>query len=198
MPDVAQLTLQYITDEGDTFTNGFHFHRTGGWTTTTLGDLLSEVGDAWQESVDNLCTANINLAGCKAVDLSDESGAFADLAYGTPLPGVRSGDAVALHTCMSVTITTIFRGRSYRGRIYHLGLANTDRQDEKHWQGTPAVAVSAGYGTFVTALQTALTCEFGVVSKQIDGVPRTTGVFTEFQALIGRTKIATQRRRLNG
>lgn len=196
VPDVAQLNLGYITDTGDLWSNGFHFLRASGWATASLQTLCEAVEDAWVELLAPLVGTNGNLQKVSARDLTSASGAYYEINYATPLPGTRSAAAVALHTSMSVTFRTANRGRSYRGRIYHYGLGNTDRQDEKSWQSGVAVTVSNAYDGLRDILNAAAGADMVVASRYSGNASRITGIATEITNIVARLPIATQRRRL--
>lgn len=196
VPNVAQLNLGYITDTGDLWSNGLHFLRTSGWATASLQTLCEAVEDAWIELLAPLVGTNGNLQRVSARDLTSASAPYYEINYGTPLAGTRSAAAVALHTSMSVTFRTALRGRSYRGRIYHYGLGNTDRQDEKSWQAAVAVTVGNAYDGLADILEAAATCEHVVASRYAGNAPRITGVSTPVTTVVGRLQIATQRRRV--
>lgn len=196
VPDTAQLNLGYVTDTGDTWSNGMYFELPGGWDTAALEQLCEAAVDGWAEVMTGIFAANCNLAQVSAIDLSSASGEYAAATSGLPIAGVRSGAAIMLNVAMTVTLQTALRGRSYRGRIYHYGLANEDKQTEKTWQTDDAVTVGNAYDALRDVIELATSSEMVVVSRYSGGVSRITGVTTPVTNIIGRIPVATQRRRV--
>lgn len=196
VPNTAQLNLGYTTDTGDTWSNSLYLLRATGWTTTTLEQLCNEAADAWAELMPGIFAANCNLTQISAIDLTTASGAYAAATTGLPVAGTRSGAAIMLNVAMSVTLRTELRGRSYRGRIFHYGLANEDKQTEKLWQSDDAVTVGNAYDALFDVLSLALSCTPVVVSRYSGGASRITGVATPITVVEGRLPVATQRRRV--
>lgn len=197
VPNVAEVNLGYTADLGWTWSNGLHFYNPSGWTTSTLGLIAITAADAWDEVMTGIFAANCNLTKVSARDLSSALGAYYDYTLPTPVAGVRSGQAMALQVAMTVTQRTALRGRSYRGRIFHYGLANEDKQNEKSWQSAVAAEVQSAYSAMIAAIEIDGDCTNVVISRYAGKSSRITGVSTPVTAIQGRLKIATQRRRLN-
>jgi len=196
VPDTAQLNLGYTTDTGDTWSNGLYFELAGGWDAASLLQLCDAAVDGWTELMTGIFAANCNLTQVSAIDLSSASGEYAAAATGLPVAGVRTGAAIMLNVAMSVTLRTALRGRSYRGRIYHYGLANEDKQTEKTWQTDDAVTVGNAYDALRDVIELATSAEMVVVSRYSGGVSRITGLTTPVTVIEGRVPVATQRRRV--
>jgi len=196
VPDTAQLNLGYTTDLGDTWSTGLNFELAGGWDGAALLQLCEAAVDGWTELMLGIFGTNCNLTSVTAIDLSSASGEYAAATSGLPVAGNRSGQATALNIAMSVTLKTALRGRSYRGRVYHYGLSNEDRQNEKTWQVDDAVTVQNAYDALVDVIELATGAEHVVVSRVSGGVTRITGLTTPVTQIVGRIPIATQRRRV--
>jgi hypothetical protein len=195
-PDTAQMILGYVTDTGDTWSNGLFFELPGGWDETALQLLCDTAVDAWTELCAPIFAANCNLQRVSATDQASASGAYAETVPSTPIPGTRSGAAVLLNAAMSVTLRTAQRGRSYRGRIFHYGLANEDKQTEKTWQVDDAVTVGNVYDALRDAIFAETSGVLVVVSRYSGGASRITGLTTVVTTISGRVPVATQRRRV--
>lgn len=197
VPDTAQLTLEYRDNSGKLFTNGLAFKKAGGWSLTDLNLLVSTAIDAWAEGMNDIITGNITLINVKAVDLSSEAGEYAEQAPTSDNVGTESGGSTPLNVCMTVTLRTALRGRSYRGRIYHTGLAASQKFDERSWTASIATFVGNAYLTFANAIMTATDSENVVISRQHGNVVLAEGVTTAVTEYVGRTRMATQRKRVS-
>ena len=197
VPNTAYLVVRYLSDSGKPLTNGFGFFKSGGWDVASLTVLTAAVEDAWIESLQALMSTAINLVGADAVDLTDAAGAYAESIIAAPPAGTRAGAGLPLHSAMSVTTRTGLRGRSFRGRIYHTGLTASDLTDDRKWSASVVAAVTAGYETFISALETEATADFSVISRYEDGVARAFGLHTEVTQVQGRAPVATVRKRVS-
>lgn len=197
VPDTANLVLQYRdTVSGKEFVNDFAYVRETAWGEDQLSELCENAVEAWEEVMQGAFMTNITLIGAKAVSLESETAPYGEYVPAAPIAGTRTGNPIALHTCMSVTFRTGLRGRSYRGRVYHTGLANTDLATTKLWGNAAALAISNFYGSFLPVIGTSIAANHAVVSRYLDNAPRAVGVATVVTAILGRIKVATMRKRV--
>jgi len=89
---------------------------------------------------------------------------------------------------------TANRGRSYRGRTYHLGIPQGSVTGSVLTTGYRTSLVQA-YSNFVL-LGTTPTWTLSVASRYSNGQPRTNGVITPINALSINPTVDSQRRRL--
>jgi hypothetical protein len=97
-----------------------------------------------------------------------------------------------------ITKVTALRGRSFRGRIYHIGLSEADVTGNTVGVAS-ADSILQGWVQYRTAVETASASNMSVVSCEANGVPRLIGVATPVTALVLRdNSVDSQRRRLPG
>ena len=99
-------------------------------------------------------------------------------------------------TTIAVKKNTGRAGRSYRGRVYHVGLTEIQVQDNRITP-TATAAINTAYSTLITRY-TAINCEWVVASTQNNNVPRVVGVATPIVGVSVDPVIDSQRRRLPG
>lgn len=115
----------------------------------------------------------------------------------TQLPEVGTYNSPALpnNVTVAVRLVTPFRGRSYRGRIYHVGLTegvvtgNTVSQ-------TYLDSLIAAYGDMVSLTTDVGPAILGVASRFHNGVERSLGVITPVVSIFVDPIVDSQRRRL--
>ena len=196
VPDCAHVTLEYMYLGIKGFTNGLDFKKGTPYAVEDLNAIVEGVQDAWDESVNGLFTSEISFIGCNARALDAEDAPSVLFTFPTASSGVRSGGIPALHTAMSVTLRTGLAGRSFRGRLFHAGLATVDLANKTTWETSAAAAVSAGYNTFISALETLSGGQNVVISRQQGGVTLAEGEATPTTQYVGRLPVATVRGRV--
>jgi len=109
--------------------------------------------------------------------------------------GAITGTAPANNVTFAMSLRTGFTGRSYRGRLYHVGLAEEDITNS-YLDNTVIASMVEAYEAIGTAAL-AVDWTWGVYSRYSNGSPRATGQFTPIQSVIHVDNIVdTQRRRL--
>jgi len=130
-------------------------------------------------------------------DMTVQSGAIADLDIAPPVPGTFSGDVLPANATFSVSLRTGFAGRSRRGRIYHVGLAEGQVTADFLITANVTAIVNA-YTTWLTTLA-AQQYSWVIASRISGGVPRATALITPITAIFAvDARVDTQRRRLPG
>ena len=128
--------------------------------------------------------------------VSDRSAANAPQ-YGptlfTPRTGTVGADSVDNKVCMTVTLRTNLKGRSFRGRVYIPGYPENSLIDSL-W-GTATAAVAAGYMGSLRGFAAAIGWEMVVASKFTGGAPRAAVLPTAITSQVGRVATTSQRRR---
>lgn len=197
VPNVGALVAEYTqVVTGYTWTNGFDFLSPSPWTTTTLESFCAEFEDAWVESMPDVFVSGVRLTNIKIVDLTTVDGPFGQRVPDPSTQGSRAGTLTALHTACVVTERTAQRGRSFRGRLYHTGLANQDLATTKQWFPLAASIVQNRYETLVNAMETVAGVTHVVVSRQQGNVVLPVGVATPIDEYVGRTAVGTVRGRV--
>jgi len=68
----------------------------------------------------------ISLINVRLTDLTTQTAPVANYATGLPIAGTSASPSLPNNCALVITKRTAFRGRSYRGRIYHPGLMEAD------------------------------------------------------------------------
>jgi hypothetical protein len=178
--------------------NVLHFKPVvAGYNTAQLNDLAAALAAWWNTNMKASAYSTVSLTGVKITDLDDVTGQVVDLSSGIPIVGTSVSPSLPNNVTCVFTKRTALRGRSFRGRIYHIGLTEA---------AVTGNIVSAGSVTgFITSynLLTTFTAatkvwKLGVISRAFQGAPRVTGVFTECTQFTSDGIIDSQRRRLPG
>lgn len=163
----------------------------------TAISLAAAYKDWWNTRLKAAMPNNLSLTMIKASVMENENDPAVEYTDGLPLVGAIGATTLPNNCTIAVRWTTAFRGRSYQGRTYHIGIKNSD------------CGASRITGAFQTTLLTAyqdlmvLTVDvgpavLGVASRVSHGAPRDTGVITPVSNVFIDTVIDSQRRRLPG
>lgn len=144
-----------------------------------------------------LMTAGYTLERIKLRDLSAEDSFVVDWVGILPLTGSLAGNSLPSNVCWALKKSTGLAGRSFRGRVYHMGLGEAEVSGN-FVDGTYAANVLDAWNELLDdAKTTADGFDMVVTSRQHNGVPRVTGVATPVTGIIHvDLRVDTQRRRL--
>lgn len=162
---------------------------------------LSDLGQACEVWFDTqmqpLMSAGWTLNRIKLRDLSVANGYVLDWVGLLPMTGTAVGNSMPSSVAWSLKKTTGLAGKSFRGRIYHMGFTEAQISGNyvdpvvatdilNAWEDLRVAAAGAGDGF-----------ELVVVSTMANKAPRAVGVATYVQAIVAVDgRIDTQRRRL--
>jgi hypothetical protein len=168
-------------------------------TEISAGDLstIADVVDAWYGATFRThVSADCAFNSIKVTDLTTVSSPTWEQSVTDPQEGASTA-AVPNNVALVVTSRTALRGRSYRGRNFVPGMPAAGLVNKTTWNASQYNAIAGDWQQ--------LDLDFGlagyervVLSRQLDGVRRTTGVATVITAYVGRGRIGTQRRRVLG
>lgn len=203
VPETAQAVVIYEA-AGKQLTNNFYFQQGETpvlWTEDELTELGNAMINTWDEVMQSKFTTNVRLVGVRAISLQTEAAPSVLIDAPSAVFGTLVGSPLPLHSAMTITFRTAKRGRAYRGRIYHYGLAQTNTLDSKTWKPEAVTLIQTSYQTWMTAIADeffagSVPLTHVQVSRQLDLVPRVTGVATVVTAMAARSPIHTQRRRV--
>lgn len=139
----------------------------------------------------------ISLVGIKITDLSTDSAPVLDYSTGLPLAGAGGADALPNSIALVITKRTALRGRSYRGRIYHMGIGESNCASNQI-VGAHVTALLAAYNAALTITVGGTTWKMGVLSRQHNNIVLLEGVITDVVSLSSDGFVDSQRRRLPG
>lgn len=145
---------------------------------------------------------DVSITQVQVVDVVPGTGATYST---TPTPTIAGDDAAASdylpqQCALVTTLYTALKGRSYRGRVYHVGYREA-RQASGVWDATAknpldtwCTNMLARYGSAGTSTD----YQWVVISRYLDHVKRATPVGTVINSFATRTTVYTQRRRVTG
>jgi len=167
------------------------------FTEADLG-VLADLVQGWVSAqlVPILCNI-VTFVSVKATDMSSETGPSVTVPISGDAVGDLTASAVPAQVAAVISFYTPKRGRSYRGRNYMFGFPLSYLLDGSTLESTSAQAFTDAYNT-LAALLGADFQQLVILSRYEGGVRRTTGVSTGVTSIVGKTRIATQRRRIVG
>jgi hypothetical protein len=194
VPLTAQFDM-FFSLNGQQTENVLHYSKPTEWTAATLQEAAVELIQWWDVNVQPLVSSGLILTAVKATALYSQTGPSIVTSLGLPLAGTVSGQVAPNNVALAITKRTALRGRSYRGRLYHMGIAVAQINGQQI-QGATAGSL---YVAYLNALSLALTAEAAdmvVVSRYFNKNPRAVGVATPVTDLTINLTLDSQRRRL--
>lgn len=195
VPNTALAEVVVVWD-GQICENTLYFLGAAAWDATTLTALGGELVAWWNTNIKSLVCTNTALSRVRLTSLESQSAPGIEYTTGLPITGTGATACMPNNVSAAIAFITALRGRSYRGRNYVIGL-----QEGQVVGNLLDASVAAAYVAAYAALDTAVTANSGqhvVVSRQLNNVPRVTGVATIVTAYSMERVIDSQRRRLPG
>jgi hypothetical protein len=197
VPEVAHCKLIF-NDAGEQCINDLYFSLGATPTAAQLSTLAADLGAWWRNGPANDLSDECTLVQVLATDLGSQFGAQGSFSSGWP--GQITSEQVPNNVSPCISFRTGFRGRSFRGRNYLVGLPSQSvlvNTLDSAWMAT-----MVGYYQQLidhTAGITESAWDWVVVSRFLDGGPRVTGIFTFVSTVLFTDNIVdSQRRRLPG
>lgn len=138
-----------------------------------------------------------SLVAVKCTDLTAQNSPGIEYTTGLPIAGTGQWDPMPNSVTIAVKWITALRGRSYRGRTYHVALSEQQVQGNALTSGYHT-ALTTAYGNLIYLVNGERDWFLAVATRVSGGVPRTQG---EVHGVIAHTVdpvIDSQRRRLPG
>jgi len=182
---------------GERCENVYHCQFQAAYDESSIANLLDVFRDWWSTNLRAQMPIELSLVNLIGTDQESQTGPRVEDATGLPLAGTdATSPAMPGNVTLAVRWLTAKRGRSYRGRTFHLGIQEDAVVGNLVTIGWQTLLTSA-YATLLTDLAT-----FGaplvVASRYTNNAPRTTGVATPVTSVYIDTVIDSQRRRLSG
>ena len=196
-PGIIEVALRF-TSQGQRAVNVFHVGPNFGEQTVDIPTVSVIFSQWYQQYLRPIQHETTVLNEFVLTDLSVEAGQQLTLPMGENNTGNLIGIAAPNNVTIAVSLRTGLRGRSYRGRVYHVGLAQSQIQGNFL---TPAAAASIreAYDTLVTQMSDGEGGDLVVLSRQLNNATRATAIGTPIlSATLTDTTIDSQRRRLPG
>ena len=195
LPNTAEVALRFSQD-GQFVANVWHVRYEAVPTQALMQTIANNTIFTWQGSLRPIVSNDVTLLEVSVVDQSVQNGVASLLAPTTNNTGQNLSPMMPNGTTVAVKRATGQTGRSFRGRIYHIGL--TEEQVLRN-NVTPSIvtALTAAYNDFIDAYES-IKCEWVVASRVANGAPRPIGVTTPVTGCSTNPTIDSQRRRLPG
>lgn len=191
---VAEIAPCYSMGPAGIAQNVFHIAGAGAFTETTL-NAAAEVYRNWFNTTGKpLVSASLDLVKILTRDLTIQFGPGTEYTDGLPITGTRAGNLLPFNCTAAVKWTTGYRGRSYRGRTFHIGLVESDEAFSELTSGV-ITALKAGYEDLLDAYN-AVGLQMVVASRITNGAERDHGLATAITGVHVNGEIDSQRRRL--
>jgi hypothetical protein len=195
--NVAQAELVFNWNS-EICQNVLHFVAPGAIGTTELNSLGFHLANWYQAQLSPLQSQTCSLVSIRLRDLTSEQGSVIDYTTNLPLAGDLTNDSLPNHVSIAISKRTNLVGRSFRGRIYHVGMVK-DHVNGNNVQATPLANIIAAYDDILAFSDPSDNpWIMVVVSKYSGGQARSNAVITQVLTLTSDGKVDSQRRRLAG
>lgn len=196
VPQTIQANLR-LTYDGQEVENVLHFRTPAAVTPADLAAVAEGVEDWWVTELAPQVPNSVVYREVYAVDLTTATGGVFTASGANGTTGARTVDALPNNCTIVCTLRTAFRGRSFRGRIYHIGIAR-DTVTDNTMGASDLAALSASYAELMNSASFG-GCVLAVASRYAANAPRVIGISTEvIDTLFADATIDSQRRRLPG
>jgi len=195
VPGACQIEL-FFTQDSQLMENVFHAQKGTEYSladfVTLWDNVRTWVTDEWADVAVDDCSC----VGAKFTDLSSETGVVYEPTLGSPLPGGILTPGLPTNVTVAVSWKTALRGRSYRGRTYHCGLAEESTLDSQLNVANIAT-ITAAYEALLTHISAGGSV-LSVVSRVNNKTLRAEGIATPVTSVRVDSNLDSQRRRLPG
>lgn len=196
VPNTLQAELVYSWNN-EIVENVLHYESGGAVSLPEMEGLAAALatwfGASMKTQVSNACS----LTNVKITDLTFQNAPGIDYSVGLPIVGTVSNESLPNNVSLSIAKRTIFRGRSYRGRVYQVGLCENQVTGNTVIAGTKT-ALLAAWELVKSFTISGSVYNLVVVSKYSGGAARSEGLTTPVLNFSTDGLIDSQRRRLPG
>lgn len=176
--------------------NVYHWHFSVNPGITEMATLAAAHKTWWDTNIKAKVNPNTSLILIRTTNLTTQSSPRTEYNTGLPIDGTNANGAMPNNVTVVVKWITEQRGRSFRGRTYHIGLT----EDVVTLNSVTTAAVTALVTAYTALMNLTMTPqpEMVVVSRFTNNAPRATGIFTNIVGLSIDPTVDSQRRRLPG
>lgn len=161
----------------------------------TAEDMIDSYVATWQARWRAHAPSNLGLVSVKATIMENQNDPGIEKAVTTNNVGTGLDPSTPNHVTVAIKLVTPYRGRSYRGRIYHIGMVTT-QISQNTITGATKTLLEDFYSDLI-ALETnvgpAVLC---VASRISNHQERAVGLATAVTGVVVNTTVDSQRRRL--
>lgn len=196
IPECIQVEIVYHWD-GQKVQNVLHYD-TGGTITPAQAEIVGAyIKGWWDGNMQPLVASNVYLLEIFIRDMSAEFAPVYVYSDGLPMSGAGSSPSLPNNVSLALTKRTILRGRSYRGRLYHIGLCEGQVTGNTVDPNVVTNLISL-YGPLLEIPVGEESYPLVVASRYQDKAPRSQGVMTRVISWSSDGMVDSQRRRLPG
>lgn len=196
VPQVCQAEMIYRWDNA-IVENVHHFYGESPFTVTEMTDLGEFLINWWDTNLQASAPTNLQLINVRLTDLTTDTSPVVNVVTGLPLTGSAVSPSLPNNVTCVFTKRTQFRGRSFRGRTYHIGLNEAEVTGNTVGSGTVSAYIVI-YNYLLSPTINDFTWELSVVSRYTDNAPRAFGLATAVLTFTSDGIVDSQRRRLPG
>lgn len=193
-PGILQAELVYNWDS-QVVQNVLQFEPDTALTPTLMLEVGLFLRNWWNTALKGSSPSNLQLVNIKLTDLTTVNAPSFNYATGLPLVGTGGSPSLPNNCALVITKRTIFRGRSFRGRIYHPGLYESIVSGNTVDAGAVTSFVTA-WSQLISFTTTGAAWNMVVMSRYSDLAPRSEAVSTEVLSMDSDGVVDSQRRRL--
>jgi hypothetical protein len=187
-----------VQHNGQQCRNILHFVRDTGTAAVSLVSLGEAVISKWTNNIRSHVAIPTQLESVGVYDLTDPGAGGIDVIPSSGFSGVAAGPPMPGNVTAVISLKTGRRGRSFRGRIYHIGLTETQVEGNTLATGV-AAQLQIAYQTLVfTTPTTGPAMRLAVLSYYTNSTVRPEGIATPVTGTTVNNEIDSQRRRLAG
>lgn len=193
----AEMLFTYL---GQIVENVYHVQQGDGATAPTVAQMnaLATALKDWEAGTGRFRrSVSCSLRHIIVRDLTTRDAPAIDFVTGLPLDGNDATQALPGNVTVAVKWSTAFRGRSFRGRTYHVGMTAGMVLGDQLVVGLSATLAGV-YNGLLAAVNAVPGCTLGVVSYAHLNAWRAAGLFTPITAASVDNDLDSQRRRLAG
>lgn len=193
-PSICQAELIYAFDT-QVCEIVLHFEPTTALTPTKMTELGAYLVAWWNTNLKTLTPPQASLTAIKLTDLTTNIAPVVNYGVGLPIVGTNASPSLPNNCAMVITKRTLLRGRSYRGRIYHIGL-NEAAVTTNTVLSTYVTSCLVAYNILLSFVTASATWDMVVVSRFENNAPRVTADSNQVVSLDCDGVVDSQRRRL--
>jgi len=196
-PDCLQVEMIFNWDN-QIVENVFHYDMGGGFNAADADMVAAAIKTAWDTTLKAQTAATCSLTKFRMTDVTTQTGFATEYATGLPIAGTKVSASMPNSVSVTIKKATAKRGRSYRGRMFFIGLTEDNVTNNIINSG-----LTTTFGNFFAAIDSIAISAGGpailsVRSLYNGNAPRSEGILTPVTSFITDLVVDSQRRRLPG
>lgn len=199
VPATAQFTMVYQGTNGSRMVNVVNLRKIAGdWSPEALEEACVALADWHLETYDATQSNQVALVSVEGRDLSTQDSYVFTFPVIPAQAGAGTAPVMPNNVTLAIKFGTPYAGRSFRGRVYHIGASESSITGD-FWDGATVDLIVSAWRVLQNSVAFELGTELVVVSRVSEGVQRAVGVATPVSYIVVTDlRVDTQRRRLSG